>query len=383
VNGRGADAPVAAPPVERAVARVDLGAVERNCALLKARLAAAALCAVVKADGYGHGAVACANAALAGGATWLAVATANEAAVLRDGGFTGRILVMGALTSEELATALEASADVVAWTREFLALAAGKAAATGRAARIHVKLDTGMGRLGTRSPAEALALLEEAERHDALEAVGLMTHFATADEPDSAYLEYQLTRFAPVVEDAKRVLPAIVVHAANSAAVLANPATHFDMARCGVAVYGLDPFQHDPRDQGLEPALSLESYVAAVKPFAAGETAGYGRTWSAPRETFVATLPIGYGDGYRRGLSNAAEVLIRGHRYPVVGTVSMDNITVDLGPEPDPQVGDRASLIGSDGSTRLLAEELARALHTINYEITCGLTNRVPRRYDG
>jgi alanine racemase len=383
VSGRGAQAPVAALPAERVVARVDLGAVERNSALLKGRLGDATLCAVVKADGYGHGALECANAALAGGATWLAVAAAGEAVALRDRGFGGRLLVMGALTSEELTTALEAGADVVAWTPEFLTLAASKAVTAGRAARIHVKLDTGMGRLGTKSGEEALALVREAELHGALEAVGLMTHFATADDPDPAYLKHQLERFVPIAGRAKRDLPALVVHAANSAAVLAEPAAHFDMARCGVAIYGLDPFQRDPREQGLEPALALESYVAAVKEFGAGETAGYGRTWGASRETFVATLPIGYGDGYRRGLSNAAEVLIRGRRYPIAGTVSMDNITVDLGPEADVHVGERATLIGAQGDDRVLAEDLAGTLGTINYEITCGLTSRVPRRYEG
>jgi alanine racemase len=383
VNGRGAQAPVAALPAERVVARIDLGAVERNSALLKARLGDAALCAVVKADGYGHGVLECANAALAGGATWLAVATAGEAVALRDGGFSGRLLVMGALTPEELTAALDAGADVVAWTPEFLALAASKASTADRAARVHVKLDTGMGRLGTKSGDEALALVREAELHEALEAVGLMTHFATADDPDPAYLKHQLERFVPIAERAKRALPALVVHAANSAAVLGEPAAHFDMARCGVAIYGLDPFQRDPREQGLEPALTLESYVAAVKEFAAGDTAGYGRTWSAGCETFVATLPIGYGDGYRRGLSNAAEVLIRGRRYPLAGTVSMDNVTVDLGPDADVHVGERATLIGANGSDRILAEELAATLGTINYEITCGLTSRVPRRYEG
>lgn len=382
MTGRGAQAPVAALPAERVVARVDLGAVERNSALLKGRLGDAALCAVVKADGYGHGALECANAALAGGATWLGVATAGEAVALRDGGYGGRLLVMGALTSEELTAALEAGADVVAWTMEFLTLAASKATA-GRAARIHVKLDTGMGRLGTKSGEEALALVREADVHEALEAVGLMTHFATADESDPAYLQLQLDRFAPIAGRAKQALPALVVHAANSAAVLRDPAAHFDMARCGVAIYGLDPFQRDPREQGLEPALTLESYVAAVKEFAAGETAGYGRTWSASRETFVATLPIGYGDGYRRGLSNAADVLIRGRRCPLAGTVSMDNITVDLGPEADVHVGERATLIGAQGGDRVLAEDLADTLGTINYEITCGLTSRVPRRYEG
>jgi alanine racemase len=151
------------------------------------------------------------------------------------------------------------------------------------------------------------------------------------------------------------------------------------MARCGIAVYGLDPFGRDPAEHGLEPALELGSYVADVKRFAAGASAGYGRTWRADRDTWVGVLPIGYGDGVRRGLSNNAEVLIRGRRYPLVGTVSMDNITVDLGPETDVAPGDPAILIGAQGDERILAEEVARRLETINYEVTCGISARVPR----
>jgi alanine racemase len=151
------------------------------------------------------------------------------------------------------------------------------------------------------------------------------------------------------------------------------------MARCGVAVYGLDPFQGDPAERGLEPALSLRSYVADVKRFAAGASAGYGQTWHAPGETWVGVLPLGYGDGVRRGLSNNAEVLIRGRRYPLVGTVSMDNVTVDLGPETDVEPGDEAVLIGSQGEESIRCEEVARRLATINYEVTCGISARVPR----
>jgi alanine racemase len=363
---------------ERARARVDLSAVEQNCSLLKARLGSSALCAVVKADGYGHGAVACAEAALAGGASWLAVATANEATELRTRGVDTRLLVMGALTATELEAALGADADVVAWTRGFVELAAARAGPLGRPARLHVKLDTGMGRLGTKDPGEALDLLARIDDEDGLEPAGLMTHLATADEPDPSFLDEQLARFAPVAEEARRASPGIVVHAANSAAVLREPKSHFDMARCGIAIYGLSPFHRDPAEHGLKPALELESYVAAVKRVGAGETVGYGRTWTAQRETQVGVLPIGYGDGYRRGLSNLAEVLIGGKRFPVVGTISMDNITIDVGAD-EVQVGDRAILIGAQRGERVLAEDLARKLGTINYEVTCGLSGRVPR----
>jgi alanine racemase len=341
---------------ERALARIDLGAIESNCARLPRNL-----CAVVKADGYGHGAVA--EAALAGGASWLAVATANEARELRDAGIDAPLLVMGALTRADLHVAVHADADVVAWTDEV----------AGAAPRVHVKLDTGMGRLGTPDRANALRLAAHSN------VVGLMTHFATADELGDEHFEAQLEEFRSFVEAVGR--PELTVHAANSAAALRDPGSHFDLVRCGIAIYGMDPFHEDPSAHGLKPALSLHSYVAAVRRFAPGESAGYGRRWRAERPTWVATIPIGYGDGWRRGLSNDADVLIRGRRHPLVGTISMDNITVALGDDTDVEVGDEVVLIGRQGEEQILAEEVARRLGTINYEITCGLSARVRREH--
>jgi alanine racemase len=345
---------VSAP--ERALARIDLRAIERNCAWLPKPL-----CAVVKADGYGHGRVA--EAALAGGASWLAVATADEARELRRTGIDAPILVMGALTRRDLREAVESGADVVAWTDEVAAAAP----------RVHVKLDTGMGRLGTTDREHALRLAGRPN------VAGLMTHFSTADERGDEHFGVQLREFRSFVEAVGR--SDVVVHAANSAAALRDPASHFDMVRCGIAIYGMDPFHEDPAEHGLEPALSLHSYVAAVRRFEPGEGAGYGRSWRASEPTRVATVPIGYGDGWRRGLSNNADVLIRGRRHPSVGTVSMDNITVALGPESDVEVGDEVVLIGRQGQEQILAEEVARRLGTINYEITCGLSQRVRREH--
>jgi alanine racemase len=365
----------------RALARIDLSAVRRNSAELKRRLGAAELCAVVKADGYGHGAAWCARAAIAGGASWLAVATAEEAADLRRHGLRHRLLVMGALTPEEAETAVRAGADVVAWRLEFAELVARKAEEVAVRATVHVKLDTGMGRLGARDPEEAMSLVELAKRDERLELAGFMTHLATADEPDSRFFDEQLARFRPLAERVKEAHPRCLVHAANSAAVLRSAAAHFDMARCGIAIYGLDPFHADPAAHALAPALSLESYVADVKPLRAGQSVGYGRSWSADADTQVAVVPIGYGDGYRRGLSNAAEVIVGGRRYPVVGTISMDNVTVDVGNEGAVRPGDLVTLIGADGDQIVSAEELARALGTINYEVTCGIAPRVRRLY--
>jgi alanine racemase len=364
----------------RAVARIDLGAVERNCARLKAELREGAeLCAVVKADGYGHGADACASAALAGGATRLAVATGAEA------GQIGRrlpqipLLTMGALAPEELDDALAAGSEVAVWRDGFRDLLAARGRAQGRAIRVHVKHDSGMGRLGNPDPSEVLALARACAEDSLLELAGVWTHFATADEPGSSFFDDQVDRFAAVVEAVKSEFPYVIAHAANSAAVFREPRSHFDMARCGVAIYGLDPFQGDPAERGLVPALSLHSYVADVKRFPAGASAGYGRTWRAPADTWVGVLPLGYGDGVRRGLSNNAEVLIRGRRHPLVGTVSMDNLTVDLGPETDVGPGDEAVLIGAQGEDSVRAEEIAQRLGTINYEVTCGISARVLR----
>jgi alanine racemase len=353
----------------RAEARIDAGAVERNAARLAAAAAPARLCAVVKADGYGHGARAAAEAALRGGATWLAVATAGETRDLQDLGVP--LLVLGALTGDERDAAAAAGADVVAWSRAFVAeLPAG----TG----VHVKLDTGMGRLGTRDPDEALAVAEAVVARGDLRLAGAMTHFATADD-DASFAREQLAAFLPWAERVRALAPGVLAHAANSAATLGLPESRLDMVRCGIAVYGMDPFHRDPAAHGLEPALELRSYVAEVKAIAPGQSAGYGRRFVAERDSWIATIPVGYGDGVRRGLTNNADVLIGGRRRPLVGTVSMDNITVDLGPEDPPRRGEPVIVIGRQGGERILAEEVAERLATINYEVTCGISARVPR----
>ncbi|MBV8429579.1 MAG: alanine racemase [Solirubrobacterales bacterium] len=363
----------------RALARVNLAAIERNVARLSSELSpGTALCAVVKADGYGHGAVPSARAALAGGASHLAVATGAEAAVLRAAGLEAPVLVLGAISPEELGQVLEARAEVVAWTPEFVSRVADAATVP---VDVHVKLDTGMGRLGTRVPSQALEVADRvAAAGPPLRLAGAMTHFATADE-DPGFVGEQLERFEPFVAQMRDRFPGLIVHAANSAATLTQPRTHFDMVRCGIAIYGCDPMNQDPGLPELEPALDLSSYVAAVKPAATGDTLGYGRTFTAPKDTWIATLPIGYGDGIRRALSNNCDVLVGGRRYPLVGTVSMDNITLDLGSAPGVAVGDLATIIGSDGGERQTAEEIARRMGTINYEVVCGISARVPRSY--
>ncbi len=365
----------------RAQASVNVGAIERNCARLRSELReSVSLCAVVKADGYGHGATQSARAALAGGASWLAVASAQEATQLREAGMREvPVLIMGALNADELEQAIAVDADVLVWHEPSV-----QAVAAAGGGRVHVKLDSGMGRLGTRDPDEATRVLAAAREAAGVELVGVMTHFATADElDDDGFFERQLATFASWVEPVKAEQPDLVVHAANSAAVLRDARAHFDMVRCGIAIYGMDPFGEDPSARGLEPAMELSSYVAEVKACRAGESAGYGRRFVAEHETHLGVLPIGYGDGWRRGLSNNAEVLIGGRRRELVGTVSMDNITVELGADPGAELlrGECAVLIGSQANERITAEEVARRLDTINYEVSCALTPRVPRVY--
>ncbi len=360
----------------RALARVNLAAVERNVARLCRDLAdGTQLAAVVKADAYGHGAAPCARAALAGGASWLAVATAREAAELRAEGIEAKLLVMGALGAEEVDVAVGAGADIVAWDEAFVEALAEAAARAGMVVRAHVKLDTGMGRLGTRDPEVADRVAEAIAAAPELELAGAMTHFATADDPASDFFgsSSPSSSRGARTEGAPPRHPSPRRQLARHAARPRGPLRPRALRRRGLRDGSL---QRDPAPRELEPVLALESWVSTLKPCAPGQSAGYGRRFVAERDTQLGVLPIGYGDGVRRGLTNNGEVLVGGARAPVVGTVSMDNITVDLGPSPAVGVGEAAVLIGEQGGERILAEDVARRLDTINYEITCGLTAR-------
>jgi alanine racemase len=359
-------------PRRRAEASIDLGAIRHNVGVIGGRLAAARpaggeplLCAVVKADGYGHGAVAVAAAALQAGADRLAVATAGEAAELRVGGIVAPILVLGPLTKAEVELALGAKAEVVVWSEGFVDSLPDHA-------RAHVKLDTGMGRFGAGSVAAADRLVDAAGGRLA----GVMTHFATADElGDGGFFEHQLRTFAGWADRVKAGRPRIIRHAANSAAVWRDAASHLDMCRCGIATYGIDPFHEDGARRGLRPALTLASHVAALHECAAGASVGYGRRFVAPVATRIATVPIGYADGFSRALGGRWQALVRGRPFPLVGTVSMDAVTLAVPAGAEVEIGDKAILLGED----LTAEKMAADLGTIAYEVTARIGPRVPR----
>jgi len=374
---------------ERATAHIDTTAVVANARMLSRRLqGGSVLCPVVKADAYGHDAGIVASALAAAGFKRLAVVSAAEAVRLREAVPDSDILVMGAMTPGEMAEAIDVDAAVSVWHPGFLENAIAHAGRSGQRLRAHVKYDTGMGRLGARDPDLVLAMVERAVDTDVF--AGLWTHFATADifgDPEQEeYFAWQLERFTAMADDVRARHPdvEVTVHAANSAATLREPAAHFDMVRCGIAVYGLDPFQGDARETGLVPVMRLTARVADVKHLAPGDSVGYGRRWQAPEPdgSRIAVIPIGYADGVRRALSNRGRVLIRGASFPIVGTISMDNLTVDIGDRTDIRPGDEVVLIGEDRDSgeRITAEEIARQLDTINYEITCGIGPRVPRR---
>ncbi len=325
---------------------IDLGAVRRNAKTLLEALAGAELWAVVKADGYGHGAENVAAAALGAGATGLCTATVDEGLVLRAEFPTTRILVMGPTPDEEIAEAREAR----------LELAVFDARPLPEGIPLHLKLDTGMGRYG-------LAELPAPPT----EVVGLMSHLATADS-DLEYAERQVERF----REATARYPGYVRHIANSAAALRIPSARFDAARCGIALCGLSPFGTDPSDDGLEPALSWRSELAQVRQLRPGDSTGYGRVFVAEQPTWIGIVPVGYADGFRRDLTGT-QVQVGGERRRVVGTISMDSFAVELPGELP--VGTPVALIGRGVPT----EAHARVAGTISYELVCGI-NSSPQR---
>lgn len=389
------------PDLRPTWAEIDLDAIEHNMRTVCAALpAGAAAMAVVKADAYGHGAVPVARAALEGGATWLGVAILEEGAALRNAlGPDLPILVLGYVPPAAAERAIE---DDLRLTLYHMDLAEALSAASqrlGRPARVHVKVDTGMGRIGLQA-SEVPAFLQALRRLPGVVVEGLYSHLASADDPDTSYTEAQAEEFARLgrhLQDQGLLPP--VLHLANSAAALANPAWvsaaagPLALARVGIALYGLSPFgdqnaSHTPGGRPpapLRPALSWRARFSHVKQVPAQTSISYGNTFIAPSAMPVGTLPVGYADGFSRRWSNAGRVLVRGRAVPVIGRVCMDQTMVDLSPvwsDAEPvRVGEEAVLIGAQGGAAISADDWARQLGTIHYEITCLVGGRVPRVY--
>jgi alanine racemase len=368
--------------VPRAEVSVDLGAIAHNVAVVagRARSSGAETMAVVKADGYGHGAAAVARAALVAGASWLGVASLVEALALREAGITAPVLCWLDVPGTDYRPALRQGVDVAVADVATLAALEDAAAEVGMRARVHLKIDTGLHRNGCSAagwPALVGAAVAASEH---LQVVAVWSHLACADEPGHPSIDEQAACFAEAYRTARSAGLHPLRHLANSAATLSRPDLHFDLVRTGIAVYGLDPLG---RGAELVPAMTFRSCVVLTKRVAAGESVSYGHTWTAPAETTLALVPVGYGDGVPRGLSGRLRVLLAGRVREVVGRVCMDQIVVDAR-DDDVHPGDEVVLFGPGTRGEPTATEWAEALGTIDYEIVTGMYRpRVSRVYAG
>ncbi len=355
---------------------VSIGNFRHNIRLLKKMLAPRVrLMAVVKADAYGHGLIPMACAAQQASADYLGVAIAEEGVELRQAGIRLPILIFGALNQEGMLAAALHSLTVTVFTPSDILKAQQASVKAGRVLEMHIKIDTGMARIGLRTPDELRDVLMAAQACPQLRLTGVYTHFADSQNPDQAYTQLQLDRFNNMLQ----LLPSgLLVHAAASAALFRRPDAHFDMVRSGIALYGYPPVNNNP---GFRPCLEFSAEVTHIKQIEAGESVSYGCTYHARRPTTVATIAAGYADGYARALSNKGRVLIRGRSCPVIGRTCMDQMMVDATGVPGIQTGDKAVLIGAQGDDFIGADELAEAIDTISYEILLLPGQRVPKVY--
>ncbi len=361
---------------------VDLGAIRANVTRFR-EVTGVQVCAVVKADGYGHGAVPVARAALDAGAIWLAVALVEEGVALRDAGIAAPILLLSEPPLGAVPYLVDAALTPTVYRAPFIAALEGAGHARGRPVDVHVKADTGMARVGIPEY-DWDARLRQLAAAQAVRVTGLQTHLARADEPDQPTTDEQLARFDRFAKLAGRLgLRPELQHTANSAGALAHPAARRTLVRPGIGIYGLSPGADvDAADHGLQPAIRLTSEVGFVKHLTAGTPVSYGHHWSAPGDGWLATVPVGYADGVPRALSNRVEVAIHGRRRLIVGRVCMDQILVWC-EDDEPHVGDPVVLLGEQDDVTIRVEEWADAADTITYEIVTQLTARLPRLYHG
>lgn len=363
-------------------AEVDLDALRHNVRVLKSVAPTAEMMTVVKGYAYGHGNPRCAEAALEAGATRLGVARVAEALHLRDSGITAPIHVFTEPPYEAAASVVEADLVAAVYTQPFARALSDAATAAGRRVPVHVKIDTGMHRVGVPAE-EVLDAVRALRTLTGISIEGAWTHLAVADIPDHPFTRRQIALFDTVVASVEEAgIDLGSKHIANSAATLSLPDSHRDLVRCGSATYGLWPAEQLRGRVDLKPVLSLKARVNMAKVVRAGDALSYGLSYELRRDGRVVTVPAGYADGYDRRLSGRADVLLRGRRFAVSGTVCMDQFMVDVG-DLEVDAGDLATLIGADGPERVSAEELAEHTGTINYEVTSRIPSRVPRVYRG
>lgn len=365
----------------RAWAEVDSGAVRHNLARIRARVGRTPVMAVLKANAYGHGATQMAKLLVKEGVQHIGVGDSGEALELRDAGIKAPILIVGGVIPGELPRVVEGDIEVNLHTVEMAHELNAEAARQGRNVRVHLKVDTGMGRLGMQ-PFEAVPFLHSMKRLKNLRLVGMCTHFSTPNEPSAAFTTRQLEHFNLAVEVARRLGYAdLVLHASSSLAFFGRKDALFNMVRTGIALWGHLPGDLGGQEGKLKPALQLKTRIMFLKDVPEGTPIGYNRTYYTPAPTRIATLPIGYDDGYRTAMSNRAYVLVHGARCPVVGRVSMDYTTVDVGQVSESAVGDEVTLMGGKGKQAITLAEAAAWAGCIPYEFLCGLGRRVVRVY--
>jgi alanine racemase len=363
---------------------IDLSKIQANVRSVRQRVGdQVQIMAVVKAEAYGHGAISVARAARDAGATWFGVALPEEGIELREAGIREPILVLGVLQPEQASAmvAHDLTSAICQWPS--LEALSREAVRQNRIAKFHLKIDTGMGRVGVM-PTEAVDFLRRANTLPGVQAEGVFSHFATADAYDLAYAREQLSRFQKTLASLDQAgfhLP--VRHLANSAGIINLPEAWFDMVRLGISLYGLYPSDEVPREKlPLWPAFSLKTRIAQIKRVPPGTGISYGQIYHTASESNIATIPIGYADGWSRMLSGKVSALVHGRRFPIVGRICMDQCMIDLGDEPA-EVGDEVVLIGKQGSAVITIDEVAASLGTINYELVCMISDRVPRVYVG
>ncbi|WP_066638243.1 alanine racemase [Desulfolucanica intricata] len=365
-------------------AEIDLGAIAHNIQELRRVTAPGAqFMAVVKANAYGHGSVEVARTALQNGAVSLAVARVSEGVILREAGIDRPILVLGFVPPGEMALAIEKELTLTVFNLQQAEILSGEAGRLGKQVKVHIKIETGMGRLGFEAGKATVSEILAVYKLSNLELEGIFTHFAKADSADKTYTLKQFERFREVLQElGQQGVDVPVKHAANSAALIDLPDTHLDLVRGGIAMYGLYPSEEVNKERvSLRPAMTLKTQVGHIKRVSADYSVSYGCTYVTKSPGTIATLPIGYGDGYTRLLSSRGEVLLHGLRAPVVGRVCMDQCMIDVTHIPDVKVGDEVVLWGSQGSAKIPAEEVAAKIGTINYELVCMVKNRVLRVY--
>lgn len=372
-------------PGTSSIATTRLDHLRANLDAVRARVGGRAVLAAVKADAYGHGAVEVSRMIeRTGAADWLGVATVGEGLELRAAGITLPVLKLSVARGEEVAAAVAAGLTLCVVDEDSILEAGAAATALGTTASVHLKVDTGMRRIGCE-PELAPSLAQRVDATPGVQLEGLFSHLPISDSPrGEEFTRGQVALFARTAREVEAARgPVPLKHLANSGAVLGHPDTWFDLVRPGIMIYGAYPDPEAARTVPLLPALEWRTRVSFVKRVPAGETVGYGRTWTAPRDTWIATVPVGYGDGYSRLLSNRGRMLVRGRSYPIAGRVCMDQTMIDLGPDTDVAVGDEVVLVGRSGTDEITTSEVAGLMGTIPYEVTCLITRRVGRETVG